>query len=177
MHPPVRDHIYSGVWRIHFEIRLQADQGNASVHPSCDATHLSVSLFWALTQVYHSIIDLATLTHWGRDKMAAISETTFSNAFSWVNFRLKFSLKFVPKGPIKNIQALVQIMAWRPPGDKQLAEPVMVSLLTHMNKQRVLMHRHQGWNVRHGLCHIYMRYLYIYELFIAFVCFVVCSLL
>ena len=41
------------------------------------------------------------------------------------------------------------------------------------NKQRVLMHRHQGWNVRHGLCHIYMRYLYIYELFIAFVCFVV----
>ena len=45
------------------------------------------------------------------------------------------------------------------------------------NKQRVLMHRHQGWNVRHGLCHIYMRYLYIYELFIAFVCFVVCSLL
>ena len=46
-----------------------------------------------------------------------------------------------------------------------------------INKQRVLMHRHQGWNVRHGLCHIYMRYIYIYELFIAFVCFVVCSLL
>ena len=47
----------------------------------------------------------------------------------------------------------------------------------YTDKQRVLMHRHQGWNVRHGLCHIYMRYLYIYELFIAFVCFVVCSLL
>ena len=47
----------------------------------------------------------------------------------------------------------------------------------YVYKQRVLMHRHQGWNVRHGLCHIYMRYLYIYELFIAFVCFVVCSLL
>ena len=46
-----------------------------------------------------------------------------------------------------------------------------------MNKQRVLMHGHQGWNVRHGLCHIYMRYVYIYELFIAFVSFVVCSLL
>ena len=30
------------------------------------------------------------------------------------------------------------------------------------DKQRVLMHRHQGWNVRHGLCHIYMRYVYIY---------------
>ena len=47
----------------------------------------------------------------------------------------------------------------------------------YTHKQRVLMHRHEGWNVRHGLCHIYMRYLYIYELFIAFVCFVVCSLL
>ena len=46
-----------------------------------------------------------------------------------------------------------------------------------VHKQRVLMHRHQGWNVRHGLCHIYMRDIYIYELFIAFVCFVVCSLL
>ena len=34
-------------------------------------------------------------------------------------------------------------------------------------KQRVLMHGHQGWNVRHGLCQIYMRYVYIYELFIA----------
>ena len=30
------------------------------------------------------------------------------------------------------------------------------------DKQRVLMHGHQGWNVRHGLCHINMRYVYIY---------------
>ena len=29
------------------------------------------------------------------------------------------------------------------------------------NKQRVLMHGHQGWNVRHSLCHIYMIYVYI----------------
>ena len=34
---------------------------------------------------------------------------------------------------------------------------------THLvNKQRVLMHGHQRWNVRHGLCHIYMIYIYIY---------------
>ena len=32
------------------------------------------------------------------------------------------------------------------------------NLQENNNKQRVLMHRHQGWNVRHGLCHIYMRY-------------------
>ena len=33
------------------------------------------------------------LTHWGRDKMAAICQTTFSNAFSWMKmneFRLGF---------------------------------------------------------------------------------------
>ena len=45
---------------------------------------------------------------------------------------IKISLKFVPKGPINNIPALVQIMAWLPPGDKPLSEPVMVRLLTHI---------------------------------------------
>ena len=44
----------------------------------------------------------------------------------------KISLKFVPKGPINNIPALVQIMAWRRPGDKPLSEPMMVSLLTYI---------------------------------------------
>ena len=44
----------------------------------------------------------------------------------------KISLKFVPKGPINNIPAMVQTMAWRRPGDKPLSEPMMVSLLTHI---------------------------------------------
>ena len=37
----------------------------------------------------------------------------------------KISLKFVPKGPINNILALVQIMAWRRSGDKPLSEPML----------------------------------------------------
>ena len=37
-----------------------------------------------------------------------------------------------------------------------------VGLNKLLNKQRVLMHGHQGWNVRHGLCHIYMIYVYIW---------------
>ena len=45
---------------------------------------------------------------------------------------IKISLKFVPKGPINNIPALVQIMAWHRPGDKPLSEPIMFSLLTHI---------------------------------------------
>ena len=34
------------------------------------------------------------------------------------------------------------------------------------NKQRALMHGHQGWNVRHGVCHIYMIYVYIWVVYI-----------
>ena len=41
------------------------------------------------------------------------------------------SLSFVPKGPNKNIPALVQKMAWRRPGDKPLYE-AMISLQTHI---------------------------------------------
>ena len=47
--------------------------------------------------------------------MAAIFQTTFSNAFSWIS--IKIYLKCVPQGPINNIPALVQI------GDKPLSEP------------------------------------------------------
>ena len=45
---------------------------------------------------------------------------------------INISLRFVPKGPINNIPALVQIMAWRRPGDKPLSEAMMVNLLTHI---------------------------------------------
>ena len=42
------------------------------------------------------------------------------------------------------------------------------------DKQRVLMHGHQGWNVRHGLCHIYMIYVYIYIWVLYSFCLVCC---
>ena len=61
--------------------------------------------------------------------MNNISQTTFSNVFSSMKM---FEFRFVPKGPINNIPALIQIMAWRRPGDKPLSEPMMVSLLTHI---------------------------------------------
>ena len=44
---------------------------------------------------------------------------------------IEISLKFVLKGPINNMPELVQIMAWRRPGDKPLSEPMMVILPTH----------------------------------------------
>ena len=54
----------------------------------------------------------------------------FLNENVWI--LIKISLKFVPKGPINNNPALVQIMAWRRPGDKPLSEPRMDNLLTRI---------------------------------------------
>ena len=48
----------------------------------------------------------------------------------WIS--IKTLLKFVPKGPIINIPALIQIMAWQRTGDKPLSEPMLVSLLTQL---------------------------------------------
>ena len=59
-----------------------------------------------------------------------IFKCIFLNKNIWI--LIKISLTFVPKGPINNIKALVQIMAWRRPGDKPLSEPMMVRLLTHL---------------------------------------------
>ena len=43
-----------------------------------------------------------------------------------LEFSINISSKFVPKGLINNIPALVQIMAWRRPGDKPLFEPMLL---------------------------------------------------
>ena len=59
-----------------------------------------------------------------------IFKRIFLNENIWISITI--SLKFVPKGPINNIPALVQIMAWRRPGDKPLSEPMLVGSLTHI---------------------------------------------
>ena len=63
-----------------------------------------------------------------------VADDTFKRIFvnENVKFLIEISLKFVPKGPINNIPALVQIMAWCRPGDKPLSEPMMISLPTHI---------------------------------------------
>ena len=71
---------------------------------------------WAVCSEY--------LTHW--DKMAVIFvdyifKCIFWNENAWIS--IKILLKFVPKNPINNIPALVQIMAWRRQGGKPLFEP------------------------------------------------------
>ena len=62
------------------------------------------------------------------------ADDTFKRIFLNENIRIstKNSLKFVPKGLITHIPALVLIMAWRRPGDKPLSEPMLVRSLTHI---------------------------------------------
>ena len=67
---------------------------------------------------------------YGRHFANDIFKFIFLNENVWIP--IKISLKFVPQGPINNITALVQIMAWRRPGDKPLSEPMMVRLPTHI---------------------------------------------
>ena len=67
---------------------------------------------------------LPHLTHLPLDKMAPILP---DNIFNWIflnendRIRIQISLKFVPMGPIDNMAALVQIMAWWRIGDKPLS--------------------------------------------------------
>ena len=44
----------------------------------------------------------------------------------------KIPLQFIPKGPINNIPAMVQIMACRRPGAKPLSKPMVVRLSTYI---------------------------------------------
>ena len=59
-----------------------------------------------------------------------IFKCSFLNGNVWI--LIEISLKFVPKDPINNISALVQIMAWRWPDNKPLPESMMVWSPTHI---------------------------------------------
>ena len=69
-----------------------------------------------------------------------IFKCIFLNENVW--YSIEISLKFVPKGPINNSPALVQIMAWRRSGDKPLSEPMMISLMTHMCITRLIVNNY-----------------------------------
>ena len=78
----------------------------------------------------------AILTHLPLDKMDAIlADDNFKCIFLNENDRIpiRISLKFVPRSPIDNIPALVQIMAWHRPGDKPLSEPILTHFTNAYN--------------------------------------------
>ena len=84
--------------------------------------------------ITHVVINTLRPRQNGRHFADDIFKCIFLNENVWIP--IETSMKFVPKGPINNIPALVQIMAWRRPGDKPLSELMMVSLKTHIRVTR-----------------------------------------
>ena len=85
----------------------------------------------------------------GRHFPDDIFQWIFLNENVWISINI--SLKFVPRGPINNIPTLVQVMAWRRPGDKPLSEPMMVRLPTHIcvtRPQWVKAHDAKTWQCK-----------------------------
>ena len=76
---------------------------------------------------HHVILDhdnTLRLTQDGRHSADDIFKCIFLNENVWTP--INFSLKFIPKGPIDNIIALVQIMACCRRGNKPFSGPMMV---------------------------------------------------
>ena len=93
--------------------------------------HLHIKTFSTVNYCIHShLVNTLRLRQNGRHFPDDIFNCIFLNENAWIS--IKISLKFVPKGPINKIPALVQIMAWRRSGDKPLSESMMVSLPTHI---------------------------------------------
>ena len=70
--------------------------------------------------------------HRSLDLMAAIlADDIFNCIFLNENYRISIhiSLKYVPRSPIDNKAALVQVMAWRLFGTKPLSEPMLTSFI------------------------------------------------
>ena len=78
----------------------------------------------------------------GRHFADNIFKCIFLDENVWIP--IKISMKFVSKGPMNNIAALVQIMAWRRAGDKTLSEPMPVVSPTHICVTRPQWVKHIG---------------------------------
>ena len=97
--------------------------------------HSNTSFFkqtsaWAMTSQNNNLTDptkewkpRAFLTRLPLGKMAAISQTTHSNAFLWMETLViwfKLHWRLFRKGLIDNKPALIQVMAWHRTGDSKL---------------------------------------------------------
>ena len=62
--------------------------------------------------------------------VAILADDIFKCIFLYENeiIQIQISLKYVPKSPIDNKPALVQVMDWRRTGDKPLSEPMMTQV-------------------------------------------------
>ena len=93
------------------------------------------SLFWIWSSVKRTLpgpqwVNTLRPRQNGRHFADDVFKGIFFNENVWIS--IKISLMCVPRGPINNIPAMVQIMAWRRPGDKPLSETMVVNSPTHI---------------------------------------------
>ena len=97
----------------------------------CNFVYIDASKRWMQIMCFHTSVFNSLRPRWNRCHFADdIFKCIFLNENECISLRI--SLKFVPKVRINTIPSLVQIMAWRRPGDEPLSEPMAVSLLTHI---------------------------------------------
>ena len=92
----------------------------------------------------------------GRHFPDDIFKCIFLNENVWIT--IKISLKFVPKFPINDIPALVQIMAWRRPGDKTMLQkstciPNLVIPLFFKYIQKKSARKGESREMYNAMCH------------------------
>ena len=102
--------------------------------------HFELTVDWFL-RGHNTLV----IQHWGRYRMAAISDDIFKcislNQNSCI--LMTISLKFVPQGLINNTPALVQIMAWHR-SSLQWRKPVICAV-AHKNIERHTAHTTVSW--------------------------------
>ena len=113
--------------------------------PGCKATSYN-KIAWAFLDFSKDVFcfpwsqDTSGFFHWCLNTLRPRQNGRHfpDDIFKWISLNeniwisINISLKLVPRGPINNIPTLVQVMAWRRPGDKPLTEPIVVRLLTHI---------------------------------------------
>ena len=139
------------VWSHHYSISFLQ---TADDRHFCEFQALSMLYIWYYFEVCQIVLYLTvspwnlTQPHWHTTASSVCSwfntvrprgsrhqfaddifKCIFLNENVWISINIL--LKFIPKGPINNIPALVQMMAWRRPGVKPLSEQMMDSLLTY----------------------------------------------
>ena len=99
---------------------------NNKIMKLCSAFRWLIILIHMLLAPFNTLTPRQNWRHFADD----IFKRIYLNKYIWIP--IKISLKVISRGSINNIPSLVQIMAWRRPGDKPLSEPMMVSSLTHI---------------------------------------------
>ena len=105
----------------HFEQRFINGNKGAKCYKNCSKVSI---LFYSILFYSNTLRPRQNCRYFTDD----ILKCVFANENVLISITIP--LKFVLNGPIDNIPALAQKMAWRPPGDKPLSEAMMVRLPT-----------------------------------------------